>query len=190
MLREKKYRSFGPNKKKNWPLHTKLQENKDKWLDGWQCSAQTENVFPFLPQRSSEGFREQDITLDTHNQKILCRNNLLVLWGCRDAAVFPVTDLMKRLRCLLAFLKGLPNSHFSKWLLRDGCSYHDSSTYMFNTWLKTPWDENVRLLSTNWNWTRFFLKTNKQTNKDSLSSLLQSLPFTNMQLFRVSPLRI
>lgn len=139
-------------------------------MTGWPTSQSTNPFFSFLPQCSSLtwtpwGFTEQDPAWDTHQQQKISSVEIiwLALRVCRDAAVFPDADLMKRPRCLLAFLKGLPNGHFSKWLLRDGCSYHDSSTSMFNTWLKTLWDENVLLLSTNWNWTRFFLKTNKQS---------------------------
>lgn len=42
---------------------------------------------------------------------------------------------------LLAVFKTLQNTDWSKWLLRDGCSYHDRSTSMFNTWQKTLWVE-------------------------------------------------
>ncbi len=50
---------------------------------------------------------------------------------------------------LLDIFKTLQNIDWSKWLLRDGCSYHDRSTSMFNTWQKTLWVECILWLSPN-----------------------------------------
>lgn len=76
---------------------------------------------------------------------------------------------------LLDVLKTLQNIDWSKWLLRDGCSYHDRSTSMFNTCQRTLWVECILWLSPNRNWSRLENKDNSSVHITLLFSRFMSL---------------
>lgn len=79
---------------------------------------------------------QQDVR-GTSTLNLSWRYNICSNWSCKMASH------------LLVVFKGLQNIDWSKWLLRDGCSYHDRSTSMFNTWQKTLWVECILWLSPN-----------------------------------------
>lgn len=150
-----------------------------------------------LSQHSSEGFREQDSIWGTHKQKNSVWKKQfsrslesVVTLPCSQSVIW-----WNGLDACWRFIKGCRNSHFSKWLLRDGCSYHDSSTSMFNTWLKTLCNENLLFSFYKLKLDQIFFHNNKQSEtiylvlKISLPVTIQLLlflkknfVFTNIQI--------